>query len=69
MTMKQFQSKVEAAFLKANPTATITGWLDARLVKYPTGVRGWAGKFHAIADGYKPRVMIAQGDDTYIMVR
>lgn len=68
MTRKQFRQKAEAAFKKANPAASIE-WIEARFVTYPTGYKGWYGKIAATAPGYKSRVMIAMGDDTYMMVR
>lgn len=70
MTKHQFKRKAEAAFLRRNPTAKITGWVgEPNFLKYPTGVKGWSGKFHAVAEGYKPKIMFADGDDTYVMVR
>jgi hypothetical protein len=70
MTATQFKKKAEAAFLRQNPTATISGWVkQPRKVTYPTGVTEWSGSFHAVAAGYKPKIMIASGDDTYVMVR
>jgi hypothetical protein len=69
MTKSQFKAKAEAAFRKANPTAQITGWIDARLVTYPTGIKEYAGKFQAVADGHRTRVMIASGSADYVMVR
>ncbi len=69
MTKTQFKAKAERAFLQANPTATITGWIKAGLVTYPTGVREYAGQFQAVAEGYRFKVIIASGDDTYIMTR
>ena len=70
MTKQEFRRKAEAAFLRVNPTAAITGWTDGpRFAKYPTGVRGFIGKFHAIADGYRPREVLADGDDSYVQVR
>ncbi len=68
LTRKGFKAKAEAAFLRQNPGATVE-WISAAKVEYPTGVKGWAGKFAAAAPGYKPRVMLADGDDMYVMVR
>jgi hypothetical protein len=68
MTRKQFKDRVTAAFYRANPTAVITGWLDARFVTYPTGHKGWVGKFAACAEGYRPKVMLASGDDDHVRV-
>jgi hypothetical protein len=70
MTATQFKKKAEAAFFRQNPTATISGWVkQPRKATSPTGVTGWSGSFHAVAPGYKPKIMIATGDDTYVMVR
>jgi hypothetical protein len=70
MTHDSFKRKAESAFLRSNPTATITGWPRApRLITYPTGLREWGGSFHAIADGSRSKVVIASGDDSYVMVR
>lgn len=68
MTKREFKAKAAAAFARVNPTAAIQ-WLDARFVTYPTGVQGWHGRFEAIADGYRTRVMLASGDDSHVMVR
>lgn len=70
MTRKQFIAKAEAAFKRANPTVDFVSWHHVpKLVTYPTGVKGWHGKFYATAEGHKPRIMIAEGDDSYVMVR
>jgi hypothetical protein len=69
MTAKEFQAKARAAFLRANPDATI-GWSKApKLVTYPTGVKEWRWDFYATGEGYRSRTMTAHGDDTYLMVR
>lgn len=68
MTRNQFKRKAERLFLKQNPTATVE-WIYAKFVTYPTGVKGWSGRFTATAPGYRPSVMLAHGDDSYIMVR
>lgn len=69
MTKAQFKRKAEAAFLKANPTAVITGWIEARLVTFPTGAKEYVGKFHAVAIGHRAKVMIVSGAADYVMVR
>lgn len=70
MTKHQFMKKAEAAFRRANPTADYIGWHNSpKFVTYPTGVKGWSGKFYATAQGYSPRFVLAEGDDSYIMVR
>lgn len=72
MTKNQFIAKAERAFTKANPGAAglLIMWRRApRLVTYPTGVQGWSGTFHAYAENCRPRTMLAEGDDTYVMVR
>jgi hypothetical protein len=70
MTKSEFKKKAEAAFIRSNPTAIITGWtLEPRKVTYPTGVKEFMGKFHAIADGHRSREMLACADDDYVMVR
>ena len=70
MTKLQFMKKAEAAFKRANPTADYISWnVSPKLITYPTGVKGWSGKFYATAFGYSPRYVLAQGDDTYVMVR
>jgi hypothetical protein len=69
MTKREFQEKAKAAFLKANPTATI-GWVKSpKFVTYPTGVQGWRWEFYATAEGYRSREITAEGDETYVMVR
>lgn len=68
MNATQFKRKAEAIFLKRNPEASIE-WISAKKVTYPTGVKGYLGWFYAQAPGYKPSKMLAQGDDTYMMVR
>jgi hypothetical protein len=63
MTKTQFKTKAEALFHKANPGATITGWVyQPRMVKYPTGLKGMYGTFHATAEGYRAKIMIAEWD-------
>lgn len=68
MNATQFKRKAEAAFLKANPTASVE-WISAKQVTYPTGVKEYRGEFFAQADGYRGRKMIAMADDSYVMVR
>ena len=69
MTKTEFQRKAERAFLNANPTAIVVGWIEARQVTFPTGVREFVGKFYAVAPGHRRRVMIASGARDYVMVR
>ncbi len=72
MTPRKFQSNAERIFLKGNPTAVITSWVrKPQWVTYPTGLKGIWGTFHAVADGYKPRVLIADWDaaSSLLMVR
>ncbi len=70
MTKTEFKAKAEAAFYRANPGAKIDEWIgDVANLKYPTGVTGWHGKFKVSQGGYKTTVMIANGDDSYVMVR
>lgn len=71
MTRSQFIKKAETAFARANPNANLTIiWRRApRLVTYPTGITEWAGYFHAYSNQHRPRKMLAQGDDSYIMIR
>jgi hypothetical protein len=71
MTEKQFRIRAEHMFLRRHPSAVITGWITTpRRVVYPTGLRGLYGRFHAVADGYQPKVMIAEYDkETGFLVR
>jgi hypothetical protein len=63
MTKREFKANAERIFLKGNPTAIITGWVkNPEWVKYPTGLRGLYGTFHATAPGYRAKVMIADWD-------
>jgi hypothetical protein len=69
MTPADFRKKATRVFLERNPTAKV-GWTkQPRLVTYPTGVTGWEWTFYATASGHKERMMLAQGDETYVMVR
>jgi hypothetical protein len=68
MNATQFKRKAEAAFKKANPTASIE-WISAKQVTYPTGVKEYRGQFLAEAPGYRASQMTAMGDDSYVMVR
>jgi hypothetical protein len=69
MTKAEFKRKAERAFQKANPTAIIVGWIDAKQVTFPTGIREYVGHFDAVAPGHKRRVLLATGSDSYVMVR
>jgi hypothetical protein len=70
MDKRTFRSRSERLFLKANPTAAITGWTRGPLkVTFPTGVKGYVGSFHAVADGHRPSVMHASWTDAGLMVR
>lgn len=69
MTKRAFKKRAEALFMKANPAATITGWIRCELCTFPTGVVEWVGKFYAVADGFKPSVMHVNAADDYVMVR
>ena len=63
MTLQEFASKAEALFVRENPGAVLTGWVKRpKHINYRTGLRGVYGTFHAVAEGYKPRVMIADWD-------
>lgn len=68
MTRKQFKAKAAAAFKRQNPSASIE-WISAEFITYQTGLKEWRGKFSAVAPGYRPSVMHACGDDSYVMVR
>jgi hypothetical protein len=66
ITVKEFKKRSEKLFLKANPTATITGWtMRPKLVKFPTGVKGLLGEFHAVAVGHRPSIIQADYDEVY----
>lgn len=70
MNKRQFKAKAENAFLKANQGANIKiTWMDTCVVGYPKGCKAYYGTFRAVADGYRPRVMVASGSDDYVMVR
>jgi hypothetical protein len=67
---REFRSRVERKFQEVNPTATITGWTRGPLkVTFPTGVKGYVGSFHAVAEGYRPAVMHASWTDAGLMIR
>jgi hypothetical protein len=69
MTKAEFRKKAIDAFKKQNPTATV-GWLkQPRWITYPTGVEGWHWEFFAKAKGHRESLMLAEGDETYVMVR
>jgi hypothetical protein len=71
----EFRNQAEAAFMRKNPDAVAAGltirWHSTRQVPRATCKTElyWVGKFEAIAPGHKPSVMIATGDDDYVMVR
>lgn len=69
MNRQSFKEKAEAAFKRANPGAITIRWHKAREVPRHTGEPYWTGKFEAIATGHQPKIMIATGDDSYVMVR
>lgn len=71
MTIAEFVKASEAAFIKNNPTALVVGWVKRpKHITYPTGLRGIYGTFQAVADGYKPSIMLAAWDQTGgLMVR
>lgn len=64
-TVKEFKKHTECMFLEANPTAVITGW-----TKKPRWIKGFggyylSGEFHAVAEGYQPKTVIADYDSDY----
>ena len=67
MTRQEFRKRASALFAERNPDASIK-WLASRFVTYPTGVKGWYGKFEARAPGYRTRTMLARGDADSIMI-
>jgi hypothetical protein len=71
MNIREFKRRAESAFLRANPTATIIGWIRKPAdITYPTGLKGLSGSFGAIADGHRTSVMTAQWDaETGLAVR
>lgn len=70
MNTNQFKSKAQALFLKANPTATISGWTyGPKRVTWPTGRKGIAGRFFATAPGFRPKQIMADWDGDGIWVR
>ena len=71
LTTRQFKRKSERLFLEANPSAVITGWLDKpRRFRGRNGGKHIVGHFHAVAEGYRPRVLLADWDDKFgLMVR
>lgn len=68
-TVKEFKSDVLRIFRKENPTADVSWKKAPRRVKYPTGVEGYRGVLMAVAEGFKTSFLIAEGDDSYTMVR
>jgi hypothetical protein len=71
MNTRQFKAKAEAAFLRANPNATraVFTWINAGPTVFRDGSKGFAGRFHVVADGYRPRAMSAVLDCDGLMVR
>ena len=63
MTVRDFQRRATALFLRANPGATVGEWTVApRRVVYPTGLQGIAGRFTASCPGFRSRDVIADWD-------
>jgi hypothetical protein len=63
------KDRIEKRFQKDNPGVAIEWVKPLRIVTYPTGWRGWLGTFRASAPGYRTRIMIADCDAHWVMIR
>lgn len=66
-----FKARAERLFYETNPTAVITGWVREPEVfegRAP-GYRYMYGTFHAVAEGFHPRVMKVDLDPDMMTIR
>lgn len=61
-TLREFRSRSVSGFRRNNPDARkglVITWEWSRRVTFPTGFKGFTGRFTATADGYSTRSMLA----------